>query len=112
MVNVSSTGGVGFAPYESPEYGAAKAGLIRFTTSLAYARAETGVRVNCVVPDWIATDRALGELAAMTPEERAAQAPLVDPDELADAVVELVRDESFSGRVVLLARGEPRRLLG
>ena len=111
VVNVASTGGVGLAPYESPEYGAAKAGLIRFTTSLAYARDETGVRVNCVVPDWIATDRAMGELAAMTPEARAAEAPLVDPDELADAVVELLRDDSLAGRVVLLPRGEPRRFL-
>jgi NAD(P)-dependent dehydrogenase (short-subunit alcohol dehydrogenase family) len=112
VVNVSSTGGLGFAPYESPEYGAAKAGLIRFTTSLAYAREDTGVRVNCVVPDWIATERAMGELAAMTPEARAAEPPLVDPSELADAVVELVRDESLAGRVVLLPRGEPRRFLG
>jgi NAD(P)-dependent dehydrogenase (short-subunit alcohol dehydrogenase family) len=111
VVNVASTGGVGLAPYESPEYGAAKAGLIRFTACMAYAREETGVRVNCVVPDWIATDRALGELAAMTPEQRAAEAPLVDPGELADAVVELVRDESLAGRVMLLPRGEPRRLL-
>jgi NAD(P)-dependent dehydrogenase (short-subunit alcohol dehydrogenase family) len=111
VVNIASTGGVGLAPYESPEYGAAKAGLIRFTACLAYAREETGVRVNCVVPDWIATDRALGELAAMTPEARAAEAPLVDPDDLADAVVELIRDESLAGRVMLLPRGEPRRLL-
>ena len=111
VVNIASTGGLGLAPYESPEYGAAKAGLIRFTACMAYAREETGVRVNCVVPDWIATDRALGELAAMTPEARAAEAPLVDPNELADAVVELVRDESLVGRVVLLPRGEPRRLL-
>jgi NAD(P)-dependent dehydrogenase (short-subunit alcohol dehydrogenase family) len=58
VVNVASTAGLGLAPYESPEYGAAKAGLIRFTACLAYAREETGVRVNCVVPDWIATDRA------------------------------------------------------
>ena len=108
MVNVASTGGLGLAPYESPEYGAAKAGLIRFTTSIAYAREETGVRVNCVVPDWIATDRALGELAAMTPEQRAAEAPLVDPDELADAVVELVRDESLAGRVMSCWRAASR----
>jgi NAD(P)-dependent dehydrogenase (short-subunit alcohol dehydrogenase family) len=111
VVNVASTAGLGLAPYQSPEYGAAKAGLIRFTACMAYAREETGVRVNCVVPDWIATDRALGELAAMTPEARAAEAPLVDPGDLADAVVELIRDESLSGRVVLLPRGEPRRLL-
>ena len=111
VVNVASTGGVGLAPYESPEYGAAQAGLIRFTACMAYAREETGVRVNCVVPDWIATERALGELAAMAPEQRAAEKPLVDPGDLADAVVELVRDESLSGRVILLPRGEPRRLL-
>jgi NAD(P)-dependent dehydrogenase (short-subunit alcohol dehydrogenase family) len=111
VVTVSSTGGLGYEPYESPEYGAAKAGLIRFTTSVAYAREDTGVRVNCVVPDWIATDRAMGELAAMTPDARAAEAPLVDPEELADAVVELVRDDSLVGRVVLLPRGEPRRML-
>jgi NAD(P)-dependent dehydrogenase (short-subunit alcohol dehydrogenase family) len=111
VVNVASTGGLGLEPYESPEYGAAKAGLIRFTACMAYAREETGVRVNCVVPDWIETDRARGELAAMTPQERAAEAPLVDPAELADAVVELVRDESLAGRAILLPRGEPRRAL-
>ena len=37
VINVASTGGVGLAPYESPEYGAAKAGLIRFTACMAYA---------------------------------------------------------------------------
>jgi NAD(P)-dependent dehydrogenase (short-subunit alcohol dehydrogenase family) len=111
VVNVASTGGVGLAPYSSPEYGAAKAGLIRFTACMAYAREQTGVRVNCVVPDWIATERAHGELAAMTPEQRAAEEPLVDPDELADAVVELIGDEELSGRVMLLPRGAPPRLL-
>ena len=111
VVNVASTGGLGLEPYESPEYGAGKAGLIRFTACMAYAREETGVRVNCVVPDWIETDRARGELAAMTPEERAAERPLVDPAELADAVVDLVRDDALAGRAVLLPRGEPRRLL-
>ena len=111
VINVASTGGVGLAPYESPEYGAAKAGLIRFTACMAYARKETGVRVNCVVPDWIATERAHGELAAMTPEQREAEAPLVEPAALADAVVALIRDEALAGRVMLLPRGAPPQLL-
>jgi NAD(P)-dependent dehydrogenase (short-subunit alcohol dehydrogenase family) len=34
VVNIASTAGLGLAPYESPEYGAAKAGLIRFTATL------------------------------------------------------------------------------
>ena len=100
--------GSALAPYEAPEYCVAKAGLIRFTARMAYAREDTGVRVNCVVPDWIATDRALGEFAAMTPEQRAAEAPLRRPGRPGDAIVELVRDESLAGRVMLLPRGEPR----
>ena len=46
----------------------------------------------------------------MTPEQRAAENPLVNPADLADAVVELARDEPLAGRVMLLPRGEPRRL--
>ena len=34
IVNVASTAGLGLAPYQSPEYAAAKAGLIRFTSTL------------------------------------------------------------------------------
>jgi NAD(P)-dependent dehydrogenase (short-subunit alcohol dehydrogenase family) len=48
---------LGFGPHPSPEYAAAKAGLIRFTSSLAALREAMGVRVNCVVPDWLATER-------------------------------------------------------
>ena len=48
---------------------------------------------------------------AETPEQREAEAPLVEPAALADAVVELIRDEALAGRVMLLPRGEPRRLL-
>jgi NAD(P)-dependent dehydrogenase (short-subunit alcohol dehydrogenase family) len=52
--------------------GAAKAGLIRFTSSLAGLREAMNVRVNCVVPDWIATERAVAELAGMSEEVLAA----------------------------------------
>jgi NAD(P)-dependent dehydrogenase (short-subunit alcohol dehydrogenase family) len=61
VVNIASTAGIGFGPHASPEYVAAKAGLIRFTSSLAGLRERLNVRVNCVVPDWIATERALEE---------------------------------------------------
>jgi NAD(P)-dependent dehydrogenase (short-subunit alcohol dehydrogenase family) len=64
VVNVASTAGLGLALslYQSPGYAAAKAGLIRFTSSLAGLHEAMGVRVNCVVPDWIATKRAVAEL--------------------------------------------------
>jgi NAD(P)-dependent dehydrogenase (short-subunit alcohol dehydrogenase family) len=111
VVNVASSAGLGLTPYDSPEYGAAKAGLIRFTASLAGLREEMGVRVNCIAPHWIGLERAHEELAAMSPGERAAAPPFVDPEEIAETVVWLARDDSLAGRVVEMRGGEPRRLL-
>jgi NAD(P)-dependent dehydrogenase (short-subunit alcohol dehydrogenase family) len=111
VVNVSSTGGLGYRPYQSPEYGAAKAGLIRFTATLAGLRERMGVRVNCVVPDWIATERAQAELARMTMRERARLPTPVPMDDVAAAVVELVRDDALTGRVLVLHGEEPPRLI-
>jgi NAD(P)-dependent dehydrogenase (short-subunit alcohol dehydrogenase family) len=102
VVNVASTAGLGSEPYESPEYGAAKAGLIRFTAAL---RERGGVRLSCVVPDWVRTERAEAELAAMTPDERAAAPEPIPLEALTDAVVALIRDEASAGRVVVL-RGD------
>jgi NAD(P)-dependent dehydrogenase (short-subunit alcohol dehydrogenase family) len=99
VVNIASIAGAETGPYQSPEYAAAKAGLIRFTTAAGELR--PGVRVNCVVPGWIATERAAVELAAMTPTERAAAPIPVPMDEVADAVMGLVRDDTAAGRVVV-----------
>jgi NAD(P)-dependent dehydrogenase (short-subunit alcohol dehydrogenase family) len=111
VVNIASTAGIASDPYASPEYGAAKAGLIRFTTSLADWRERMNVRVNCVVPDWIATERGTGELERMTPDERAQAPQQVPMEEIAGMVVEFVRTDDLAGRVVLLRGGEPRRFL-
>jgi len=111
VVNIASSAGLGLGQYDSPEYGAAKAGLIRFTASVAGLRESVGVRVNCVAPHWIGLERAHAELAAMSPEERAAAPPFVDPEEIAEVVVWLVRDDSLAGRVVEMRGGSDRRLL-
>ena len=99
VVNIASVAGVETGVYQSPEYAAAKAGLVRFTSA---AGALPGARVNCVVPGWIATERAAAELAAMTRAERAAAPIPVPMADVADAVVELVRDDAAAGRVVVL----------
>ena len=111
VVNIGSTAGIGSEPYASPDYGAAKAGLIRFTTSLGDLRERMNVRVNCIVPDWIATDRARGELERMTVAERAAAGPLVPMTDVASAVIAFIGDDDLAGRVVLLRGGRPRRFL-
>jgi len=104
IVNVASTAGLGGAPHQSPEYAAAKAGLIRFTSALGRL---DGVRVNCIVPDWILTERAERELAEMSPEERAAAPTPVAPERLAERVVELIRDDSLAGQVLVIYGADP-----
>ena len=111
VVNIASSSGFGGGAYQSPEYGAAKAGLIRFSTALADLRERMGVRVNCVVPDWILTERAQAELAALSAAERAAAPVPLPMEEVAGAVLRFVRDDDLAGRVCVLRGGEPPRLL-
>jgi NAD(P)-dependent dehydrogenase (short-subunit alcohol dehydrogenase family) len=99
IVNIASSAGHETTPHAFPEYAVAKAGLIRFTT--AY-EPPPGVRVNCVSPGWILTERAEHDLAAMTPEQRA-QAPEPIPlDTIVDAVMRFIEDETLNHQVVVL----------
>ena len=98
VVNVGSSGGTGDDAYGSPEYGAAKAGLRRFTTSLG---ARSDVRVTAVVPGWIGLDRAVREWRALSPSARADAGGLVSPARVVDAVVQLI-ERGRPGEVVEL----------
>lgn len=111
VVNISSSAGRGQEPYASPEYGAAKAGLIRFSTSLGGLGQTTGVRVNCIVPGWIGLDRAYAERDRMPAAERDRLPSLIPPETVAAAVVRLARDDSLAGRVLVLPGGESAELL-
>jgi NAD(P)-dependent dehydrogenase (short-subunit alcohol dehydrogenase family) len=55
VINVASVAGVAGSPLLVP-YGAAKAGLISVTKSLAVEWGAAGVRVNALCPGWTATD--------------------------------------------------------
>ncbi|GAA3383396.1 SDR family NAD(P)-dependent oxidoreductase [Cryptosporangium minutisporangium] len=56
IVNFASTSGVTAAP-SIAHYGAANAGVIHLTSSIALELAQYGIRVNCVVPGTHAIDR-------------------------------------------------------
>ena len=114
IVNIASTAGLGFDVHPGPEYAAAKAGVMRLTACLA-PLAERGIRVNCVCPYTVATEGVLAHVAEL--RERGEDLPpplravMLEPNDVADAVVGLVQDETLAGRVLVLVGGEPPRLL-
>lgn len=55
VINVASIAGVGSSPLLT-FYGAAKAGVINLTKSLAIEWGESGVRVNAIAPGWVKTE--------------------------------------------------------
>jgi NAD(P)-dependent dehydrogenase (short-subunit alcohol dehydrogenase family) len=105
IVNIASSGGVGFESYGSPEYGAAKAGLIRFTASQPSLASSHGVRMMCVAPDWIGLDRAQAQRERMRADEQAALPPLIPPAEVVAVVLDLIRT-GVGGTVVEMWGGD------
>jgi len=55
VINVASVAGLRGAPLMA-HYGAAKAAVLALTQSVAVESASSGVRVNALVPGWVATD--------------------------------------------------------
>jgi NAD(P)-dependent dehydrogenase (short-subunit alcohol dehydrogenase family) len=111
IVNISSVAGLGYGVHDSPEYSAAKAGLIRLTATLAPLAESDNVRVNCVVPHWIETEEVRRNIAAMSSQERATVPRLLRPSQVADAVISLVEDDSLAGRVLVMWCEEPPHLV-
>src|SRR2546423_7396103 len=106
IINIASSGGMGFGSYGSRESGAAKAGLIRFTASLAGLASSHRVRMMCVAPDWIGLSRAHAQWEGMSADERAASRPLIPPADVVAVVLDLVQ-AGTGGTVVEMWGGDP-----
>ncbi len=113
IVNISSGAGIGYGSHGSPVYAASKAGVMRFSAALAPLKDGMNIRVNCICPGWVDTPMVQRTRAEMSPEEWQAIAPAVmlQPEEIADAVVQFVRDETLAGRLMLCYEGETQRLM-
>jgi NAD(P)-dependent dehydrogenase (short-subunit alcohol dehydrogenase family) len=116
IVNMGSTSAIGHGlkHSKSPGYDVAKMGLIRLTTTLAPLQASDGIRVNCLVPAWIASPEVKSYVDSLTPQQRkVGNVPevLITLDQIASAVVHLATDETFAGRLMLYFNGESPRLI-
>jgi NAD(P)-dependent dehydrogenase (short-subunit alcohol dehydrogenase family) len=111
IVNIASSAGRGLTGYGSPEYAATKAALIRFTSALPGLEDTSRVRMSCIVPGWIGLARAHAEVAAMSPQRRAATPPLIPPERIVAVALDLIRN-GRSGTVIEMREGEPPRVLG
>jgi NAD(P)-dependent dehydrogenase (short-subunit alcohol dehydrogenase family) len=117
IVNTASMAGVGAGYPPNPVYAASKGGVVLFTASLAPLKDEANIRVNCVCPGVVDTPmlrRAADDIGITERQVRAdflRNIPVLQPEEIADAVVELIRDDSLAGRAMLIRNGVPRELL-
>lgn len=120
IVAVASTAALKGYPYVSA-YCAAKHAVLGFVRALAIEMARTGVTVNAVCPGFTDTDlvaESLERISARTGRDREAalaeltrhnpQGRLVDPKEVADAVLWLAGDgaASVTGQAIAVAGGE------
>ncbi len=95
IVNIASVAGMGGIP-GAPHYGAAKAGIIGFTKSVAPEVIPRGVYVNAVAPGLIDTPmvRALGDFLIKFTVMRTPIGRVATPDEVANVVLFLSTEES------------------
>src|SRR5215470_2135824 len=98
IINTASMAGL-YPHRQDAVYGAAKGGVVNFTHSLAQWSAERNIRVNCVCPGIVDTPmvrRGL-ELAAQHGIKSWMPSKIIQPEEIAEAVHLLVRDDSIFG---------------
>ena len=98
IINTASMAGL-YPHRQDAVYGAAKGGVVNFTHSLASWEAERKIRVNCVCPGIVDTPlvrRGL-EQAAQFGIKSWMPSKILQPEEIADAIVMLVRDDSLFG---------------
>jgi len=100
IINTASMAGL-YPHRQDVVYAAAKSGVVNFTHSLAFWEAERKIRVNCVCPGVVDTPLVHKGIEAATKlgflTRAFVPAKMIQPEEIADAVVSLVRDDSLFG---------------
>ena len=111
IINIASADGINGSP-RMAHYGAAKAGIINFTKSLAVEWAQYNINVNSIAPGPIETEAA-DTLGRLTPEERQEQTKAIPlkrrgrPQDVAYAALFLASEASsyITGETIVVQGG-------
>ena len=106
VVNIASIAGIGQEPHSAPAYAVAKAGVVRFSSSVAFLAERNRVRVNAICPDWVDTPSSRRNREAMTKAELARLPPILSPGEVAAVALTLIQDESAVARTIVMRGGK------
>jgi NAD(P)-dependent dehydrogenase (short-subunit alcohol dehydrogenase family) len=99
IINTASMGGLLPMP-GSPVYAATKAGVVNFSRSLAYLAAESRIRVNAICPSYVDTPLVRRGGEERMQEVSAAVGGILQPEDIAAGVVELIQDDSRAGAIM------------
>ncbi|HET6615309.1 MAG TPA: SDR family oxidoreductase [Dehalococcoidia bacterium] len=116
IIQTASLAGL-FGFQADPVYTAAKHGVVGLTRALVNLLPEANIRVNCVCPAVVRTPLVVGTLDRLTgaareeAERRIGSMPMLPPEEIAEAVYELIRDDTATGVVMGITLGDPRRVV-
>lgn len=118
VVNIASTAALKGYAYVAA-YCAAKHGVVGLTKALALEYAKKGITVNAVCPGYTNTDiieQAIGNIVAATGRSRDEalaellrvnpQHRLIEPEEVADTVMWICRQQAITGQSIAVAGGE------
>lgn len=109
IVNTASLAAVTPFPAD-PIYGAAKAGVVGLTQSLAFLDQE-GIRVVCICPGVVDTPLLKRRDLSADEEEVLRSIPLLRAAEVAEQVVKLIEDDATHAVALGLLPGRPARVI-
>lgn len=102
-----------------PVYAATKAAVVNLTRSLVFLEKEDGIRINCVCPGLVRTPLAAHSAERFDQDDREnfearragmSELPALVPDDIAAAVLKLIKDDTINGKAYWIVLGQEDEL--
>lgn len=112
VVNTASVAALGPMPFD-PMYAATKAAVVNFTEACAMLAESENIRVNAVLPGMVDTPiigkTGDGETPAAWLAPAIAATTMLQPEDISDKVLELIKDDSKAGAAELVVQPDTPR---